>query len=65
MMEQGCFLGRDPEDMTPWGLFFGYQVCWAHMRPDRVAPTSFEIVKTLKETFLAIDLRWNAAGNIQ
>jgi len=64
MIQGGCFLGRDPVGMTPWGFFFGYQVCWAYIHPDGVVPTSREIVKAIKETFTTIDRRWNAADRI-
>ena len=58
-----CFLGRDPEDMSPWGLFFAYHVCVFHMRVTRgTSSAPAEVVKSLKETFAAIDVRWNAAG---
>ena len=58
-----CFLGRDPEGMSPWGLFFAYHVCVFHMRITRgVSNASAKVVKSLKETFAAIDIRWNAAG---
>jgi len=32
------------------------------MRSSREASDSSDVVKSLKETFLAIDVRWNAAG---
>ena len=58
-----CFLDREPEDMSPWGLFFAYHVCAAHMHiSHREGTVEPEIVKRLKETFVAIDVRWNAAG---
>lgn len=58
-----CFLGRNPEDMSPWGLFFAYHVCGAHMQSShREGSVEPEIVKRLKEAFLAIDVRWNVAG---
>ena len=58
-----CFLGRNPEDMSPWGLFFAYHVCGAHIHSShREGSVEPEIVKRLKEAFLAIDVRWNVAG---
>ena len=58
-----CFLDRDPENMSPCGLFFAYHVCGAHMHiSQRQGTVEPEIVSRLKETFLAIDVRWNAAG---
>ena len=60
-----CFLGRNPEDMSPWGLFFAYHVCGAHMQfAHREGSVEPEIVKRLKEAFLAIDVRWNVAGTL-
>ena len=58
-----CFLGRNPEDMSPWGVFFAYHVCGTHMHSaHREGSLEPEIVKRLKEAFLAIDVRWNVAG---
>ena len=63
LVDDQCFLGRNPEDMSPWGLFFAYHVCGAHMHSaHREGSAEPEMVKRLKETFLAIDVRWNAAG---
>ena len=62
LVERQCFLGRSPEDMAPWGLFFAYQICGVHMRSGQVTPDSSQIVKSLRETFLAMDVRWNVAG---
>ncbi|PYI01439.1 putative fungal-specific transcription factor [Aspergillus sclerotiicarbonarius CBS 121057] len=62
LVERQCFLGRDPADLSPWGLFFAYQICGAHMRaPERSAPL-LEVVRCLKEGLLAINVRWKAAG---
>ncbi|AEO66360.1 uncharacterized protein THITE_2114411 [Thermothielavioides terrestris NRRL 8126] len=30
LVERQCFLDRDPEDMSPWGLYFAYRICGAH-----------------------------------
>ncbi|MCJ1385696.1 hypothetical protein MMC17_008819 [Xylographa soralifera] len=62
LVDHQCFLGRNPEDMSPWGLFFAYHVCGTHMHSIRDASDRPEIVKSLKEAFCAIDVRWNAAG---
>ncbi len=62
LVDNQCFLGRNPEDMSPWGLFFAYHVCGAHMHSHLEASDEPEIVKSLKEAFLAIDVRWNVAG---
>ena len=63
LVEHECFLDRNPEDMSPWGLFFAYHVCGAHMHSShREGSDKPEMVKRLKEALLAIDVRWNAAG---
>ncbi|KAJ5201073.1 hypothetical protein N7449_005876 [Penicillium cf. viridicatum] len=62
LIEQQCFLGRDPEDMSPWGLYFAYRICGAHMRPSSKAPHGLEVVRKLREGFMDIDVRWNVAG---
>ena len=62
LVDHQCFLGRNPEDMSPWGLFFAYHVCGAQMHANRDVSEEPEVVKSLKEAFLAIDVRWNAAG---
>ena len=67
LMARRCFLGRDPEGMAPWGLFFAYHVCGFHMRAAREGEgdgeeVEVEVVRSLKETFAAVDVRWNAAG---
>jgi hypothetical protein len=36
----------------------------AHMRSNREAPEAPELLKSLTDTFLTIDVRWNAAGTI-
>jgi hypothetical protein len=62
LMERQCFLGRDPDDMSPWGLYFAYQICAAHLRsPDKSAHAQ-TVVRSLREAFRAIDVRWNVAG---
>ncbi|OKL57679.1 hypothetical protein UA08_07197 [Talaromyces atroroseus] len=35
LIEKLCFLGRDPEDLSPWGIFFAYRVC-----VDRISSSS-------------------------
>jgi hypothetical protein len=61
-VETQCFLGRNPEGMAPWGLFFAYRICGDHMRSSRESSNSSEVLKSLKRTFIAIDVRWNVAG---
>ncbi|KAJ5288656.1 hypothetical protein N7478_001686 [Penicillium angulare] len=62
LIERQCFLGRDPEDISPWGMYFGYQVCGAHMRSGRKSQQEAEVVKSLREGFVAINMRWGVAG---
>lgn len=62
LTEKQCFLGRNPEDLPPWGLYFAYHICLVHIRSTRKTPASSEVVKSLRETFLMIDARWNVAG---
>ncbi|KAL2698184.1 hypothetical protein AAEP93_010894 [Penicillium crustosum] len=62
LIERQCFLGRDPEDMSPWGLYFAYHICGAHMRSNSKAPHDLEVARRLREGFTDIDVRWNAAG---
>jgi hypothetical protein len=64
LVEQKCFLGRDPDDISPWGLFFAYRLCVDHIRSgEKVSgPDSSEVIKNLRETFVTINARWNVAG---
>lgn len=62
LIERQCFLGRDPEHMSPWGLYFAYRICGAHMRSSSKAPHGVEVVRSLREAFMTIDVRWNVAG---
>ncbi|KAI9045456.1 fungal specific transcription factor domain-containing protein [Aspergillus affinis] len=62
LVERQCFAGRDPEDMSPWGLFFAYRICVAHTRSAQESANLSEVVERIKETILAIHARWNVAG---
>ncbi|KAL2127946.1 hypothetical protein VTI74DRAFT_9936 [Chaetomium olivicolor] len=62
LVERQCFLGRDPEDMSPWGLYFAYRVCEAHIRAPRKTPHAATVMRSLREGFRTIDVRWNVAG---
>ncbi|KOS41574.1 hypothetical protein ACN38_g7561 [Penicillium nordicum] len=62
LIERQCFLGRDPEDMSPWGLYFAYRICSAHMRNSSKSAHGLEVVRSLREGFMSIDVRWNVAG---
>ena len=60
-----CFLGRNPKNMSPWGLSFAYHICGTHMHSaHREGTVEPEIVKRLKEVLLAIDVRWNVVGTL-
>ncbi|MCJ1443426.1 MAG: hypothetical protein MMC23_003924 [Stictis urceolatum] len=62
LVERQCFLGQDFEDVSPWGLFFAYHICGYHTRYKRGNAESIMLVKSLRETLLAIDTRWNVVG---
>nr|UYO77206.1 ACN38 regulatory protein [Trichoderma crystalligenum] len=62
LVESQCFLGRDAEDMSPWGLYFAYRICGVHMRPTRKSPHGVEVLSSLREAFRTINMRWNVAG---
>ena len=69
LVERQCFLDRDPEDMSPWGLYFAYRICGMHMRMRAArkgthgnAPHGMEVVKSLREAFSTINMRWQVAG---
>ena len=63
LVKNRCFVGRDPEKMAPWGLFFAYHVCAALLRSGReISSESDRVVEGLRETILAVDVRWNAAS---
>ncbi|KAH8126217.1 hypothetical protein LI328DRAFT_132004 [Trichoderma asperelloides] len=62
LVERRCFLGRDPEDVSPWGLYFVYRICGVLMRPSERALHGAEVLKSLREAFQTISVRWNVAG---
>lgn len=62
MIERQCLIGRNPETMSPWGLYFAYHICRLHMPSRQTCPASAEFVKNLRDTFEAIDVRWSVAG---
>jgi hypothetical protein len=65
LVERQCFLGHDPENMSPWGPCLAYQVCGAHMCSPQESSNSLEVVKSLIEALLTMDIRWNVAGGIR
>ncbi|KAK4121917.1 hypothetical protein N657DRAFT_657437 [Parathielavia appendiculata] len=62
LVERQCLLGRDPEDMAPWGLYFAFRVCCALVRAPQQTPQAVAVIQTLSHVFRAIDVRWNVAG---
>ncbi|KFZ05697.1 hypothetical protein V501_08118 [Pseudogymnoascus sp. VKM F-4519 (FW-2642)] len=62
LVENQCLFNRNFENMPPWGVFFAYRICVAHLLSGRETPKSSAVVKTMKETLLETDARWNAAG---
>lgn len=48
--------------MSPWGLYFAYRICGAHMRASSKSPHGLDVVRSLREGFMSIDVRWNVAG---
>jgi hypothetical protein len=62
LVERQCFLGRAAEDVSPWGLYFAYRICGMLMRPAEKAPHGAEVLKSLREAFETISVRWNVAS---
>jgi hypothetical protein len=62
MIERQCLVDRNPEDMSPWGLYFAYHICRFHTPHYRTCPISADIVKSLRDTFVTMDVRWSSAG---
>ena len=62
MIKRQCLVDRNPEDMSPWGLYFAYHVCRFHLPSRRTSPASAEIDKSLRDTFVKMDVRWSIAG---
>jgi hypothetical protein len=62
LIERQCFLGRDHEDLSPWGLFFAYRICVIHMQAPRDDADAAAMVDSLKAGLAFIDTRWNLAG---
>lgn len=66
MTEKHCYVGRNPDDMSPWGLFFAYRICAyqiANNSQGTCSPDSDKVAKSMRETFSTIDKRWNLAGS--
>lgn len=65
VLEKRCFLGCQPEDLSPWGLCFAYHVCLAHLRYETKTTEFSELADSLKQTMVQINVRWNAAGMLR
>lgn len=62
LVERQCFLGRNPQDVSPWGLYFAYRICGMLMRPTEKTLHGAEVLKSLREAFQTISGRWNVAS---
>lgn len=62
LVERQCFLGRNSEDASPWGLYFAYRICGFLMRPGEKVPHGAEVLKSLREAFQTISRRWKVAS---
>lgn len=65
LTERNCFMGRNPDDMSPWGLFFAYRICAYHISrigQGTCSPDLDKVAKSMRATFSTIDKRWNLAG---
>ncbi|KAF2704988.1 putative fungal-specific transcription factor [Pleomassaria siparia CBS 279.74] len=61
LVQKRCFVDRDPESTSPWGLYCVYRICASFLR-DENEPESKAMMAKLKESFYTVDRRWNAAG---
>ncbi|MCJ1312282.1 hypothetical protein MMC25_005956 [Agyrium rufum] len=62
LVENRCYVGRDLEDISPWGLSFAYQICVVHVRcPQGLVPLA--VFDRLRDMLIMFDSRWNAAGS--
>lgn len=58
-------MGRNPDDMSPWGLFFAYRICAYQIFKNgegTCSPDLDQVAQSMRETFSTIDQRWNIAG---
>ena len=63
LIRRQCFLGRDPEDLSPWGLYFAYYLCRHYIcHGSKRGAEDWKVVQNLKEGLSAVDVRWNVAG---
>ncbi|KAF3403264.1 hypothetical protein DPV78_003533, partial [Talaromyces pinophilus] len=65
LTDRNCFMGRNPDDMSPWGLFFAYRICAYHISRIGQGTCSSDldkVAKSMRETFSTMDKRWNLAG---
>ncbi|KAI7975029.1 hypothetical protein EIK77_001889 [Talaromyces pinophilus] len=65
LTDRNCFMGRNPDDMSPWGLFFAYRICAYYISRIGQGTRSSDldkVAKSMRETLSTIDKRWNLAG---
>lgn len=62
MAEKHCLVGRNPEEMSFWGIFFAYQIMGFYMCSSSLGSDSIKVVKAMREAFHAINNRWKVAG---
>ena len=58
-------MGRNPDDMSPWGPFFAYRICAYYISRIGQGTCSSDldkVAKSMRETLSTIDKRWNLAG---
>lgn len=63
--DKHCYMGRNPDDMSPWGLFFAYRICAYHTCTtgrETFGSDLAKVAKNMRDTFCMIDKRWNVAG---
>jgi hypothetical protein len=61
LVGQQCFVGRDIDGVSPWGLFFAYHICLISQGSERTILKP-EVARELKATLVKVDARWNLAG---
>ncbi|KAL2263996.1 hypothetical protein VTK26DRAFT_3780 [Humicola hyalothermophila] len=62
LVKRQYLLGREPEDIPPWGLYFANRTWGALIWGPRQAPDATVIIRALRGSFCTIDAWWNVAG---
>ncbi|PVH76679.1 hypothetical protein DL98DRAFT_550977 [Cadophora sp. DSE1049] len=62
LLENDCLLGRSPEEIPPWGLFYAYRIVVFHLNSREEDSGIEDVIAVLKEALKKLDARWNAAG---